>query len=50
VVVLNAAAALVAAGKTDTIEAGMRVATESIDSGSARRKLDELVNFTRQAG
>jgi len=50
VVVLNAAAALVAAGKTDTIEAGMRVAAESIDSGSARRKLDELVNFTRQAG
>ena len=50
VVVLNAAAALVAAGKTDTIETGMRVATESIDSGSARRKLDELVNFTRQAG
>jgi len=50
VVVLNAAAALVAAGKTDTIEAGMRLAAESIDSGAARRKLDELVNFTRQAG
>jgi anthranilate phosphoribosyltransferase len=50
VVVLNAAAALVAAGKTDTIEAGMRLAAESIDSGSARRKLDELVNFTRQTG
>ena len=50
VVVLNAAAALMAAGKTDTIEAGMHLAAESIDSGSARRKLDELVNFTRQAG
>jgi anthranilate phosphoribosyltransferase len=50
VVVLNAAAALMAAGQTDTIEAGMRLAAESIDSGSARRKLDELVNFTRQAG
>jgi anthranilate phosphoribosyltransferase len=50
VVVLNAGAALMAAGKTDTIEAGMRLAAESIDSGSARRKLDELVNFTRQAG
>ncbi|MBI5581486.1 MAG: anthranilate phosphoribosyltransferase, partial [Deltaproteobacteria bacterium] len=50
VVVLNAAAALVAADKTDTIEAGMRLAAESIDSGSARRKLDELVSFTRQAG
>jgi anthranilate phosphoribosyltransferase len=50
VVVLNAAAALMAAGKTDTIEAGMLLAAESIDSGAARRKLDELVNFTRQAG
>jgi anthranilate phosphoribosyltransferase len=50
VVVLNAAAALVAADKTDTIEAGMRLAAESIDSGSARRKLEELVSFTRQAG
>jgi anthranilate phosphoribosyltransferase len=50
VVVLNAAAALMAAGKTDSIEAGMRLATQSIDSGEACRKLDELVNFTRQAG
>ena len=49
VVVLNAAAALMAAGKTDGIEAGMRLAAESIDSGSARRKLDDLVRFTRQA-
>jgi anthranilate phosphoribosyltransferase len=50
VVVLNAAAALMAAGKTDGIEAGMRLAAESIDSGAARRKLDDLVKFTRQAG
>jgi len=28
----------------------MRLAAESIDSGAARRKLDELVSFTRQAG
>jgi anthranilate phosphoribosyltransferase len=50
VVVLNAAAALVAAGKTDTIEAGMRLAAESIDSGSARDKLQRLVRFTNQDG
>jgi anthranilate phosphoribosyltransferase len=50
VVVLNAAAALMAAGKTDRIEAGMRLAAQSIDSGAARRKLDELVDFTRQTG
>jgi anthranilate phosphoribosyltransferase len=50
VVVLNAAAALMAAGKTDTIEAGMRLAVESIDSGAARDKLQQLVIFTNQNG
>jgi anthranilate phosphoribosyltransferase len=50
VVVLNAAAALMAAGKAESLEAGMRLAAESIDSGAARRKLDELVDFTRRAG
>jgi len=50
VVVLNAAAALMAAGKTDTIEAGMLLAAESIDSGAARDKLQRLVMFTNQNG
>ena len=50
VVVLNAAAALMAAGKTDTIEAGMLLAAESIDSGAARDKLQRLVRFTNQNG
>jgi anthranilate phosphoribosyltransferase len=39
-----------AAGKTDTIEAGMRLAVESIDSGAARDKLQRLVRFTNQNG
>jgi anthranilate phosphoribosyltransferase len=50
VVELNAAAALMAAGQAESLEAGMRLAAESIDTGAARRKLEELVDFTRRAG
>ncbi|MBI2679152.1 MAG: anthranilate phosphoribosyltransferase [Candidatus Koribacter versatilis] len=46
VVLMNAAAALVAAGKAETIKEGMPLATESIDSGKAANKLDALVKFT----
>ncbi|HSE47865.1 MAG TPA: anthranilate phosphoribosyltransferase [Terriglobales bacterium] len=46
VVVLNAAAALVAAGKVDSIKAGFPLAEQSIDSGAAKRKLEALVRFT----
>jgi anthranilate phosphoribosyltransferase len=48
VVLLNAAAALMAAGMAQRFEQGIRLAAESIDSGAARRKLDHLVRFTRQ--
>jgi anthranilate phosphoribosyltransferase len=47
VVVLNSAAALVAAGKADHIAEAVPVAAHSIDSGAAARKLEALVNFTR---
>jgi anthranilate phosphoribosyltransferase len=50
VVLLNAAAGLVAAGRAETLEAGVRLAGESIDSGAARGKLDALVRFTRTNG
>jgi anthranilate phosphoribosyltransferase len=50
VVLLNAAAALMAAGRADGFEDGMRLAAESIDSGSARDKLERLVRFTNQNG
>ncbi len=50
VVLLNAAAALVAAGRAETLEAAMRLAAESIDSGAARGKLEALVHFTRENG
>jgi anthranilate phosphoribosyltransferase len=46
VVLLNSAAALVAAGRAEHISGALPVATESIDSGSAAKKLDKLVKFT----
>lgn len=46
VVLANAAAALLAAGKARDFREGMRLAAESIDSGAARRKLDALIAFT----
>jgi anthranilate phosphoribosyltransferase len=46
VVVLNAAATLVAAGKVDSIAEGVPLAAQSLDSGAAWKKLEELVRFT----
>jgi len=46
VVLLNAAAALVAAGRADRIAEAISLAVKSIDSGAAARKLDGLVGFT----
>lgn len=48
VVALNAAAALVAAGKAKDFKAGLDLANQSIDSGSALAVLDKFVAFTRQ--
>lgn len=42
VVLLNAAAAIAATDKTDTIESGLAVARQSIDSGAALQKLKDL--------
>jgi anthranilate phosphoribosyltransferase len=50
IVLVNAAAALVAAGKVDTFLEGMAIGTVSVDSGAARRKVAELAEFARQAG
>jgi anthranilate phosphoribosyltransferase len=46
VVVLNAAAALVAAGKADHLSDAVPLAAEAIDSGAAAEKLHALVRFT----
>ena len=44
VVLLNAAHALVAAGRTETAMEGLEIARESIDSGAASAKLADLVD------
>ena len=46
VVLLNAAAALVVAGKTDRLHDAIPLAAASIDSGAAKATLEALVNFT----
>jgi anthranilate phosphoribosyltransferase len=46
VVLLNTAAALVAAGRADRIADAIPLAANSIDSGAAARKLEALASFT----
>jgi len=49
IAVVNAAAAIVAAGRAADFLEGARVAAESIDSGQARLKLDALIAFSHRA-
>jgi anthranilate phosphoribosyltransferase len=49
VVLLNAAAALVAAGRADHLADALPLASKSIDSGAAAAKLAALVRFTNTA-
>lgn len=49
IVLLNAAAALVAAGRADHLAEGIPVAEQSIDSGAAASRLEKMVRFTREA-
>jgi anthranilate phosphoribosyltransferase len=46
IVLVNAAAALLVAGKAPDLEAGMAQAAESIDSGSAAAKLQQFASFS----
>jgi anthranilate phosphoribosyltransferase len=50
VVLLNAAAALMAAGRAESFEAGLGLAAASIDSGAAHGKLERLVRFMNENG
>ena len=45
-VLLNAAAALVAAGLAGDMKEGLKLGAEAIDAGKANKKVDELVEFT----
>ena len=46
-VLLNASAALVAAGLADDVGQGLGLAAEAIDTGAAGQRLDALVYFSR---
>jgi anthranilate phosphoribosyltransferase len=46
IVVVNAAAALLLAQKVGDLKAAVALANETIDSGAARRKLEQLVEFS----
>ena len=46
IVLVNASVALVAAGRARDFLEGMALAAASIDTGAARRKLEQLVRFT----
>jgi len=47
IVLINTSAALVAAGKSDSLKEGILMAEESIDSRKAITKLNELIAFTQ---
>lgn len=46
IVLLNAAAAIVTAGKTDSLENGLTLSADSIDSGNALKKLEALISVS----
>ena len=50
VVLLNAGAALVVAGKTADVKEGIHMAEATIDSGAAADKLQQLIRFTNEMG
>ena len=47
IVLINAAAALMAAGRTKSLKEGIQMAGDSIDSKKAVTKLNELITFTQ---
>ena len=49
-VLLNAAGAIAAAGHAADLREGLEVAREALDGGTAARRLDELVAFSRSNG
>lgn len=50
VVLLNASAVLLAAERVSNLRDGIKMAGESIDSGRAMKKLQELIQFTNREG
>ena len=50
VILINAAAALAAAGRAGDFSEGIKIAEKSIDDGAAKEKLEQLVRFTQENG
>ena len=48
IVLLNAGAALYIGGKAETIQTGIDMARESLETGKAKMKLEELIRFTHE--
>jgi len=48
VVLINAAAALVAAGQADNFKQGIRMAETAIDDGDAARKMEALIKYSQE--
>ena len=46
-ILLNAAGAIAAAGHASDLADGLRIASESVDSGAAAERLEELTAFSR---
>lgn len=49
IVMFNAAAALVIAEKTESLQDGLKMAEQAIDNGAARRTLEKLITLTNEA-
>ena len=47
-VLLNAAGAIAAAGHAADLREGLEVARQTVDSGGAAERLEQLVSFSRQ--
>jgi anthranilate phosphoribosyltransferase len=50
IVLLNAAAALVAANIVPSVRDGLRAAADSVDSGAAKERLTAFVELTKTFG
>ena len=50
IVILNAAAAIYVAGLADSMDQGVAIADESISNGSAKKKLEALVELSNRLG
>ena len=50
VVLINAAAALVAAGQAEDLKQGIRMAETAIDDGTAAKKMEALIKYSQENG